>query len=65
MSVIDVKKELIALSASEQAEVAAFLFQLRRKDDVDYQAAIQRRLDDKDPSHWLTPDEFEKRLEQN
>jgi hypothetical protein len=62
---MDLKKELTALSATEQAEVAAFLFQLRRKDDTDYQATIKRRLDDKDPSHWLTPDEFERRLNQN
>jgi hypothetical protein len=62
---MDLKKELVALSATEQAEVAAFLFQLRRKDDADYQAKIQRRLDDKDPSHWLTPDEFERRLNSN
>jgi hypothetical protein len=65
MSVMDLKKELIALSATEQAEVAAFLFQLRHKADAGYQAKIQRRLDDKDPSHWLTPDEFEKRLSQS
>jgi hypothetical protein len=62
---MDLKKELTALSVTEQTEVAAFLFQLRRKDDADYQAKIQRRLDDKDPSHWLTPDEFERRLNQN
>jgi hypothetical protein len=62
---MDLKKELTALSATEQAEVAAFLFQLRRKDDTDYQATIKRRLDDKDPSHWLTPDEFERRLNRN
>ena len=65
MSVMDLKRELTALSANEKAEVAAFLFQLRRKDDTDYQATIKRRLDDKEPSHWLTPDEFEKRLNQN
>jgi hypothetical protein len=65
MSVMDLKKELTTLSVTEQAEVAAFLFQLRRKDDTDYQATIKRRLDDKDPSHWLTPDEFERRLNQN
>ena len=64
MSVMDLKRELVALSAAEQAEVAAFLFQLRHKDDADYQAKIRRRLDDKDPSHWLTPDEFERRLNQ-
>ncbi len=62
---MDLKKELVALSATEQAEVAAFLFQLRRKDDADYQAKIERRLNDKDPSHWLTVDEFEKRLKDN
>ena len=65
MSVMDLKRELVALSVNEKAEVAAFLFQLRRKDDADYQATIKRRLDDKDPSHWLTPDEFERRLNQN
>ena len=65
MSVMDLKRELTALSTNEKAEVAAFLFQLRRKDDTEYQAQIQRRLDDKDPSHWLTPDEFEGRLNQN
>jgi hypothetical protein len=65
VSVMDLKKELVTLSASEQAEVAAFLFQLRRKDEADYQATIQRRLEDKDPSHWLTPEEFEKRLNSN
>jgi hypothetical protein len=62
---MQLKEELQTLSAIEQAEVAAFLFQLRRKSDMDYQAAIRRRLDDKDPSHWLTPDEFERRLKQN
>jgi hypothetical protein len=62
---MDLKKELAALSAKEQAEMAAFLFQLRRQSDADYQAALNRRLNDKDPSHWLTPDEFERCLKAN
>jgi hypothetical protein len=65
VSVMDLKKELAALSAKEQAEMAAFLFQLRRQGDADYQATLGRRLKDKDPSHWLTPDEFERRLKAN
>ena len=65
MSVKDLKKELVALSASEQAEVAAFLFHLRHATDADYQATVEGRLNDKDSSHWLTPDEFERRLDQN
>jgi len=62
---MDLKRELAALSTTEQAEVAAFLFQLRRRQDTDYQATLRRRIDDKDPSHWLTPDEFERRLNHN
>jgi hypothetical protein len=58
------KKKLAALSANEQAEIAAFLFHIRHKDDADYQAEIERRLNDKDPSHWLTLNEFEKRLKE-
>ena len=65
MTVTDLKKELVALSTAERTEVAAFLFQLRRKDDVAYQTTVRRRLNDKEPSHWLTPDEFEKQLNQN
>lgn len=65
MSVQELKEHLIALSPEQRAELAAFLFQLRRKSDATYQTAIQRRIDDKDPSHWLTPDEFESRLNEN
>ena len=65
MSVKELKKELAALSAQEQTELAAFLFHLRHKSDPEYQATVRRRMDDKDPSHWLTPEEFEKRLDRN
>lgn len=61
----DLKKELVSLSATDQAEVAAFLFHVRHSADDQYQAAIQRRMDDKDASHWLTTDEFEGRSGQN
>jgi hypothetical protein len=65
MSVKELKKELTALSATEQAEVAAFLFHLRHTLDPDYQTAVERRMADKDPAHWLTPDELERRLDSN
>jgi len=62
MSIKQLKQELVALSQAERAEIAAFLFHLRHTSDPEYQATLQRRIEDKDPSHWLTPDEFEKRL---
>ena len=62
MSVQEIKAELAALSEKERAEVSAFLFHLRHASDADYQTDVQRRLDDKDPAHWVPLDELEPRL---
>ncbi len=64
MSVEDIKSQLATLSPEQQSEVSAFLFQLRRSADSDYQERVEARLTDTDPSHWLTPEEFERRLDQ-
>lgn len=64
MSVREIKEQLAALPRKEQDEVVAFLFHLRHSDDPDYQAQMTGRLEDKNPSHWLSPDEFERKLDQ-
>lgn len=64
MSVEDLKRALTALSPGEQNEVSAFLFHLRHRADTVYQETVEGRLRDSDRSHWLTPEEFEKRLDQ-
>lgn len=63
MSVEQIKTSLAALSPKEQREVSAFLFQLRHASDPDYRQRVETRLSDKQPSHWLTPEEFERRLD--
>jgi hypothetical protein len=63
MSVEELKKALSSLSTAEQNEISAFLFHLRRRSDSAYQAELAARMNDKDQSHWLTPEEFEKRLD--
>ena len=63
MSVQEIKKELSALSEQERAEISAYLFHLRHASDPCYQAALKRRMDDKEPTHWLSPEEFEARLD--
>jgi hypothetical protein len=63
MSVEELKKTVATLSPEEQNELTAFLFHLRHRGDVAYQAILKARVNDKDPSHWLTPQEFEKRLD--
>lgn len=63
MSVQELKEKLASLPRKDQDEVIAFLFHLRHADDTEYQAGLARRLQDKDPSHWLSPDDFELRLD--
>ena len=64
MSVEEIKRRLESLSEAQQDEVSAFLFHLRRTHDPDYQQEIDARLADRDPAHWLTLDEFERRVGQ-
>ena len=64
MSVEELKQAVTQLSAAEQTELSAFLFRLRHQGDSEYQSGVESRLSDKDRSHWLTPEEFEKQLDQ-
>lgn len=63
MGVEELKKALSSLSMEEQGEVTAFLFHLRHRADDAYQATLAPRMADKDQSHWLSPEEFERRLD--
>lgn len=47
-----------------QNEVTAFLFHLRHVADPDYQQRVSSGLRDSDRTHWLTPEEFERRFDQ-
>jgi hypothetical protein len=38
---------------------------LRYAHDAGYHHEVTDRLNDADKSHWLTPDEFERRLDNN
>ena len=62
MSVQDIKEQLATLPQKEQDEIVAFLFQLRHAGNADYRTIVARRLEDKDPSHWVSPDEFERQM---
>jgi hypothetical protein len=62
MSLEQLKLEVTALSDREQAELIRYTLQLRHTNDPDYRREVTDRLNDKDKSHWLTPDEFERHL---
>lgn len=62
MSFEQLKQQVTALSDLEQAELISFTLRLRYAHDADYRREVTDRLNDQDKSHWLTPDEFERRL---
>lgn len=64
MNVDDIKRGIAGLSAPEQNEVTAFLFHLRHAGDAEYQEQVAARLADRDVTHWVTPEEFERQLDQ-
>lgn len=64
MSVEEIKQGIAALSPKEQTEVTAFLFHLRHVGESEYQEQVTARLSDRDATHWLTPEEFERRMDQ-
>ena len=64
MNVEEIKRGIESLSPAEQGQVSAFLFHLRHAADSEYQERVASRLSDRDPEHWLTPEEFERRLDE-
>ena len=62
MSVQEIKAQLATLSQKDQDEVVAYLFHLRHSRDSDLHSDVDRRMGDSEPSHWLSPDEFERKL---
>lgn len=61
MTLEEIKKEAELLTFADQGKLAAFVVSLRNRQDPAYKAEIQRRLNDTNSSHWLTPDQFEAR----
>lgn len=64
MSFEQIKREVAMLDHKQQAELISFTLQLRYAHDAGYQREVADRLNDAGKSRWLTPNEFEKELDQ-
>lgn len=62
MSLEQLKREVASLGDREQAELISYTLQLRHAHDANYRREVTERLNDGERSHWLTPEEFERRL---
>ena len=62
MSLEALKEELRELNSDEQRRLIAYLISLLDAQDADYKEKLAKKINDKDPSHFATLDEMDKRL---
>ena len=62
MSIEALKQELAGLDDDKRHHIMAFLIAIEDKRNPEYMAALARKIDDNDPSHWVTLEEFDRRL---
>jgi|GraSoiStandDraft_46_1057282.scaffolds.fasta_scaffold1154083_2 hypothetical protein len=62
MKLDELQREVESLTREEQRKLIAFLVGLEVRHDEAYRSELTRRLDDKDPSSWISLKEAEYRL---
>ena len=58
----ELKSELAALDSKGRRQMIAFLLALEEQSNQEYREELARRIDDKDPNHWVSLDELARRL---
>lgn len=62
MSIAELKAEVDRLSPEDTKQLMSYIAVKRRLFTPEIIEELSRKIDDKDPSHWLTLEEFGKRL---
>ncbi len=62
MSVEELEREMEGRADAERHRIMAYLVSIEDRKHADYMAKLARKIDDKDPSRWITLEELEKRL---
>ena len=62
MSIEVLQTEVTALSSEQRRKLMAFMVVLEDRSRVDYAKELARKIDDKSPDRWLTPEECERKL---
>ena len=61
MSFEQIKADSAALTREQRRELIGHLLALGRKDD-DFRRKLAAKIDDNDPSHWITEDDLDRAL---
>jgi hypothetical protein len=62
MSIAELKSEVDRLTPEEREELRAYLRTKYRPLDPETRRKLTEKISDNDPAHWLTLEEFGKRL---
>ena len=65
MNMAELMREVSGLPTEQQKELAAYLLHLRLQNDTTWRAEMTRRIDDRDPSNWLSLDDWKKSIGEN
>jgi hypothetical protein len=60
MSMAQLMRIVASLPDDQQKELAAFLLHLRLRQDPEWRTELARRIDDNDPAHWTSLDDWKK-----
>jgi predicted SnoaL-like aldol condensation-catalyzing enzyme len=62
MSIDAIKQELAGLDADGRQQIIAYLVSINQRENPEYRTKMARKIDDNDPAHWLTLEEFDQKL---
>ena len=62
MSIEAIKQELASLDMERRNEIVAYLLSIDDQNNSEYRSSLTRKIDDKNPAHWLTLEELDRRL---
>jgi hypothetical protein len=62
MSIEALKQELANLDAKDRQKIISYLVEINQRDNPERRAEMTRKISDNDPAHWLTLEEFDRRL---
>jgi hypothetical protein len=62
MSMAELMREVADLPPERQNELAAFLLHLRLQRDPAWRTELTRRIDDKNPDHWVSLEDWKREM---
>lgn len=62
MSLDQLKDQVADLDQNEQRELIAFMVSLQTARDSGFKQNLARKIDDRDPEHWVDLDDLRKRF---